>query len=125
LFDFRSIAIIGAVSDRNRYSNKAVWAYKQKGYTVYPISIRDEEVEGLKAYRSILDVPGKVDAASLYVNPKIGIRLLEDIKKKGVRILFVNPGADSPELVEKAYQLGLEPIVACSILSIGLDPEKM
>jgi hypothetical protein len=122
---FGSIAIIGAVSDRERYSNKAVRAYKGRGYEVYPISIRDDEIEGLKAYRSIRDVPGQVDAASLYVNPRIGIGLLEDLAEKGVSILFVNPGADSVELIEKADELGLNPVVACSIMSLGVNPNEM
>ncbi len=125
LEDIESIAIIGAVNDRTRYSNKAVRAYRKKGYQVYPISIRDDSVEGLKAYPSIRDVPGQVDAASLYVNPEIGIGLMEDIAAKGVELLFVNPGADSPELMTKARELDLNPILACSIMSLGLDPEEM
>lgn len=125
MFDFKSIAIIGAVSNRNRYSNKAVRAYKSRGYVVFPISVRNQVVEGLKAYRSIADVPGKVDAASLYVNPKVGIELLDDIAKKGVKLLFVNPGAESDELMKRAEELGLNPILACSIMSLGMDPEKM
>ncbi len=123
--DIRSIAIIGAVSNRNRYSNKAVRAYISQGYQVFPVSVRNEEIEGLKAYESIADVPGQVDAASLYVNPKVGIKLLDDIAKKGVKLLFVNPGAESDELVEKAEALGLNPVLACSIRSIGTDPEQM
>jgi len=123
--DFQSIAIIGAVNNRDRYSNKAVRAYKNRGYRVYPVSIRNDEIEGLKAYRSILDVPGDVDAASLYVNPGLGIKLLEDIQRKGVRTLFVNPGAESDELIERAESLGLNPLMVCSIMSIGVDPEEM
>ncbi len=122
---FKSIAIIGAVSDRERYGNRAVRAYKAKGYAVFPVSLRDAEIEGLKAYRSIGDVPGNVDAASLYVNPKIGIQLLDDMARKGVRLVFVNPGAESDELVAKARKLGLNPILACSIVSIGMDPAAL
>ncbi len=121
----KSIAIIGATTNRNRYSNKAVRAYKARGYTVYPVSIRHEEVEGLRAYRSIKDIPGPVDVASLYVNPRVGIGLLNEIAEKGVKTLFVNPGADSQELMKRAESLGLGPILACSILSLGIDPEGM
>jgi acyl-CoA synthetase (NDP forming) len=102
-----------------------VRAYRDQGYVVYPISVRNDEIEGVKAYRSILDVPGDVDAASLYVNPGLGIELLDDIAKKGVKNLFVNPGAESDELVEKAESLGMRPLLVCSILSIGVDPEGM
>ena len=73
----------------------------------------------------VLDVPGDVDAASLYVNPGLGIELLDDIAKKGIKTLFVNPGAESNELVQKAESLGMRPLLVCSILSIGVDPEAM
>ncbi len=121
----KSIAIVGATTRRDRYSNKAVRAYKAKGYTVYPISIRHEEVEGLKAYRSVKDIPGRVDMASLYVNPRVGMTLLKGMAEKGVSTLFVNPGAESEELLERAESLGLNPILACSIMSLGIDPEDM
>ena len=123
--EIKSIAIIGATTKRDRYSNKAVRAYRNKGYTVYPVSIRHEEVEGLKAYRSVKEIPGPVDAASLYVNASVGIKLLDDMVGKGVKTLFVNPGSESDELVEKARTLGLNPLLVCSILSIGVDPEGM
>jgi predicted CoA-binding protein len=125
LKDFKSIAIIGAVDNRRRESNKAVRAYSGKGYVVYPVSIRNEVIEGLRAYRSILDVPGEIDAASLYVNPRVGTQILEDIARKGVKLLFVNPGAESDELVDRAEELGLEPILACSIRAIGEDPDTL
>jgi predicted CoA-binding protein len=125
LSEAKSIAIVGATTKRDRYSNKAVRAYRAKGYTVYPVSIRHEEVEGLKAYRSVKEIPGPVDVASLYVNPKVGIGLLEEMAEKGVDTLFVNPGAESQELLERAESLGLNPILACSIMSLGIDPEAM
>jgi predicted CoA-binding protein len=118
----KTVAIIGASSDRSRYANKAVRAFVRQGYTVIPIHPKETEVEGLKAYRSVLDVPVAIDMASLYVAPAVGVRIIEEIARKGITQLWVNPGAESPELVEKARGLGLDPIVACSILGIGESP---
>jgi hypothetical protein len=39
-----------------------------------------------------------------------------------VKELFLNPGSESPEVMEKAQSLGLEPIAACSIIDIGESP---
>ena len=118
------IAIIGASADRSKYSNKAVRAFVRQGYTVIPIHPKETEVEGLKAYKSVVDVPGPIDMASLYLPPSIGERVLEDVAKKGIAELWVNPGADSPELVAKARGLGLKPILACSIVGIGESPSS-
>jgi len=61
------VAVVGASSDRRKFGNRAVRAFQQQGYTVVPINPHEAEVEGLKAYASVLDVPGPVDMASLYV----------------------------------------------------------
>ena len=123
--DKKRIAIIGASQDRKKYGNIAVRAYVKQGYEVYPVTPKADEVEGLKAYPSIRDIPVDLDAASLYVPPKVGIQLLDEIAEREVKELFVNPGAESDELLEKARALGLNAIVACSIMAVGMRPEEV
>jgi hypothetical protein len=121
----KTIAIIGASTNREKYGNKAVRAYAKQGYRVYPVTPNAAEVEGLPAYKSVRDIPGEVEIASLYVPPQVGIRLLDEIAAKKVREVFVNPGAESDELIERARALGLRAIIACSILAIGMTPEEV
>ena len=118
----KSVAVIGASNDRAKYGNKAVRAYLRNGFKVYPVNPKEETVEGLRTYRSILDIQTEVERATLYVPPKVGLKIIEEIAQKGVKELYVNPGAESDELVNKARKLGLNPILACSILAVGLDP---
>jgi len=120
----KSVAVIGASNDRAKYGNKAVRAYLRSGFKVYPVNPKEETIEGLKSYRSILDIQTEVERASLYVPPKVGLKIIEEIARKGVKELYVNPGAESDELVNKARKLGLNPILTCSILAVGLDPMK-
>ncbi len=119
-----SIAIVGASTDRKKYGNKAVRAFKQGGWTVYPVNPGAAEVEGLPAFRSLAEIPGPVDRVSLYVPPQAGLAMLPDIAAKNPAEFFLNPGAESPELVEAARALGLNPLLACSIVNIGLRPEQ-
>jgi len=116
------VAVVGASSDRRKFGNRAVRAFQQQGYTVVPINPHEAEVEGLKAYASVLDVPGPVDMASLYVPPEIGERLIEEIARKGIAEVWVNPGAESDALIARARALEIQPIVACSIVAIGRNP---
>ena len=118
-----AIAIVGASPDRKKYGNKAVRAFIQGGWTVYPIHPTAREIEGVPAYPNLKSLPGPVDRVSMYVPPDIGISLLEDIAALRPREFFLNPGADSIELLEKARALGLAPIQACSIVNIGLRPD--
>jgi uncharacterized protein len=118
----RTVAVIGASSDRQRFGNKALRAFRDRGYTVIPINPREVEVEGEKSYASVLDVPGPIDMATFYVSPAVGMKILDDVARKGITEVWFNPGADSPDLVERARALALKPVVACSILGVGANP---
>ena len=118
------VAIIGASTDRCKYGNKALRAFRAQGYTVIPINPHADAVEGERAYASVLDYPGAIDEASMYVPPEIGVRVMDDIAKKGITTVWLNPGADSPEVVARARALGLTPTIACSIVGIGEAPGR-
>jgi predicted CoA-binding protein len=116
------VAVIGASSNRQKFGNRAVRAFQQQGYTVIPINPHETSVEGLKAYASVLDVPGPVDMASFYVPPDVGEQVIEDVAKKGITEVWLNPGAESDALVARARALNIQPIVACSVVAIGQNP---
>lgn len=120
-----SVAILGASEDRKKFGNRAVRAFANQGYTVYPVHPKAKVIEGLRVYPSILDIPvSSVDKVSVYLAPEIGITLLEQILKKKPKELWLNPGAESAELINKAKALGLNVIAACSIVAIGENPSS-
>jgi hypothetical protein len=116
------VAVIGASSNRRKFGNRAVRAFSQQGYTVIPINPHETQVEGLKAYASVLDVPGPIDMASVYLQPEAGLRVMDEIARKKIPEVWLNPGADADEVVARARALDLRPIVACSIMAIGEHP---
>jgi hypothetical protein len=116
------VAVIGASSNRRKFGNRALRAYRQQGFTAIPINPNETEVEGLKTYPSVLDVPGSIDMASFYVPPEIGERVIEEVAQKHIPEVWLNPGAESDALVARARALSLTPIVACSIIAIGENP---
>ena len=116
------VAVIGASSNSRKFGNRAVRAFRRQGYTVIPINPNEAEVEGLKTYASIVDVPGPVDMASFYVPPDVGERVIDEVARKGVSEVWLNPGAESDALIARARALNINPIVACSIIAIGENP---
>ena len=116
------VAVIGASCRRHKFGNRAVRAFLRQGYTVVPINPHEAEVEGLKTYASVLDVPGAIDMATLYVPPDIGERVIEEIARKHIPEVWLNPGAESEALIARARALDIQPIVACSIVGIGENP---
>ena len=116
-------AILGASSDRSKYGNKSVRAHLAQGYDVYPVNPKGGRIEGLTVYPTLSDVPVEsLDRVSVYLPPQVTLGLLEEIAAKGCREFWLNPGADDPEVVERAEAVGLHPIVACSIVDLGTSP---
>ncbi|MCA1586175.1 MAG: CoA-binding protein [Acidobacteria bacterium] len=120
----KTVAVIGASPSRSKFGNKAVRAFLAKGYRVLPITPHHKHVEGLRAYASVLDVAGPIDMATVYVPADIGERVIEEIARKHIGEVWLNPGAESDALVARARALGIDPIEACSIVAIGLSPAQ-
>lgn len=116
--------MVGASSDRRKFGNKALRAFQAQGYTVLPINPNEAEVEGLRTYASVLDVPGPIDMATLYVRPDVTLRLLDELQQKQVPEIWVNPGAEDGAVIADARRRGMNVIFACSIIAIGRSPSE-
>ncbi|MCB9865184.1 MAG: CoA-binding protein [Phycisphaerales bacterium] len=118
----QTVAILGASTNRAKYGNIAVRAYIDQGWTVYPVNPRADEIEGLKCYATLGDVPGHLDRVSVYLPPAILLDALDDIAAKAPDEVWLNPGTESDAVLEKAKGLGLNVIQACSIIDVGVAP---
>jgi len=118
----KTVAVVGASSSRAKFGNKALRAFQAQGYHVIPINPNEAEVEGLKTYASVLDVPGPIDMATVYVQPDVTLRLLDEFARKDIPEIWVNPGAEDDDVMAEARHRGLHVIFACSIIGIGRDP---
>lgn len=119
----KTVAIIGASSNRAKYGNKAVRTFLRQGYKVYPVNPKETQIEGQPVFRSIKDVPVRPNRISMYVPPEIVLQLLPDIAEKGCDEFWLNPGSESDEIVAQAEHLGLKVVQACSIVGVLTEPK--
>lgn len=118
-----SIVIVGASRDPAKFSRRALVAYHELGWTVFPVHPGGGEIDGLLVYRTLDEVPERpVDRISMYVPPSVGRSLLPAIAALGCKELWLNPGSGDDLLVSEAEALGLNVIEACSIVAVGADP---
>lgn len=121
----KTVAVIGASSDRRKFGNRAFRAYREEGYKVIPINPNERSVEGVSTYPTVMDVPDQIDIATVYVPPEIGITLLEGFERKQIAEIWINPGAESDDLIAEARRRKLHVIEACSIVGIGRNPYSL
>ena len=113
-----NVAVIGASDNPERYSYKAVMLLKEKGHAVFPVHQRIKEIEGIKVYPSIKDVPEAIDTVSLYVAADISSKLADDILSLKPRRIIFNPGAENSLLEAKAAAQGVNCLNACTLVML-------
>jgi predicted CoA-binding protein len=121
-FSMKSVAILGASADRTKFGNKAVRAFLQQGFTVYPVNPKETQIEGLKCFRAISEIPARLQMVSAYLPPSVLLKVLPEIAAKGCDELWLNPGTESDEVLSEAERLGLNVVRACSIVGVGVSP---
>ncbi len=118
------VLVVGASADRRKYGNRAVRAYRAAGWRVLPVNPKAEPIEGLCTYASVAEAPGPADRATIYLPPEKSLEVLADLARSGVREVFLNPGSESSAVISRAEALGLQIVLACSIVDIGRSPSN-
>lgn len=119
------VLVVGATPDRARFANKAVRAYVRQGHTVMAVNPKGEGVEGVPGYASVLDAPGPLERVLIYLRAANSMPVLEQLAtRKDIGEVWLNPGADDPEVVALGEKLGLTIVCDCSIVAIGDSPSR-
>ena len=121
----KTCAIIGDVLNPAKWANKSMRAHQMAGYQVFPVNPSGGEIEGLKVYTSLEDIPERTDRISVYLRPALVMQALDAIAEKGCDELWLNPGTYTPEVIERAESLGLNAIRGCSIIDVGVSPSSL
>lgn len=110
-------AIVGASNERSKFGNRIYRDMRAAGYTVYAVNPNETEVEGDTTYPTIADLPEKPAVIDVVVPSWVGHRIAQDTADAGVKLFWLQPGAESGELIEKAESLGLDVIHnACAMV---------
>ena len=114
-------AVAGASSNREKYGNKVLRAYLQRGLEVYAVHPRAATVEGVPSFPDLDSLPDGIQGLSIVTPPKVSEELVEAAARKGIRKLWMQPGAESSRAVERAGELGLALIWGgpCILVRLG------
>ena len=114
-------AVIGVSQNRAKFGNKVLRAYLHRGLTVYPVHPTVSEIEGLRCFARIADLPATVHGLSIITPPTVTERIVEEAAETSIRFLWMQPGAESPAAVARAQELGLTVIHGGPCLLVELD----
>ena len=101
------VAMVGASSKPDRPSHGIMKLLLGAGFTVIPVSPRETEVLGKRAYATLADVPEKIDIVDVFRRAEDTPEVADDAVTVGARALWLQLGISSDEAAEKASAGGL------------------
>jgi len=97
--DDTTVAVVGATDDPHKYGSVIYRDLKNKGFRVYPVNPNRETVDGDPTYASLAALPERPTILNLVVPPEATLRVLEAARDLGLWNVWVQPGAESPEVL--------------------------
>lgn len=111
-------AVVGATNNKDKFGCKIYKRLVKAGYEVYPINPGIAEIDGAKCYATLADLPVIPDVVNIVVPSKIAVGTVKEAAEKGVKIVWLQPGSDKPEVVQAAKEASLEVIEDCVLTRI-------
>lgn len=106
MLNYKTWALLGATPDESRFGYKILKKLDEKGYVVYGINPKYDEIDGMNICHSVEELPKGVEAINIIVNPKVSLNSLDAFKKAGIKNLWFQPGSFDEDVISKAKEMG-------------------
>lgn len=120
-FQSKAFGVVGASADRHKYGNKVLRVYQQKNMRVTPVNPKEQEIEGTPCVPSVMDLPGDVESISVITPPQVTEQVVEMAARKGIKNVWMQPGAENDAAVEACRRNGINVIAdgSCILVVLG------
>ena len=109
---------MGASANPDRYSNMAIKRLRAHSHPVIAVGNRAGKVGDVDISRDQVS-DTDVDTVTLYLNPQNQVEYYDYILNLQPKRIIFNPGTENPELIKKAREKNIEPVVACTLVMLS------
>ncbi len=120
MLDLQKWAVVGATKKKDKFGYKMFRSLLDNGNIVYPVSPKYDEIDGVKTYKSIKDIPGDIDVVGFIVNPTVGLELIQDVIDLGIKNIWMQPGTRDPKIVKIATDNDINIVFSCVMVELGV-----
>ena len=112
-----NVLVLGASPNPKRYSFKATKLLKKYGHQVYPVGIRDGEIDGLKILK-VFPENTYIHTVTIYLSPNRQETYYDKILSLRPQRVIFNPGTENPEFKKILDSNNIETIEKCTIVML-------
>lgn len=116
-----AFGVAGASTNRDKYGNKVLRCYLQNGKTAIPVNPNEATIEGIPCAATITDLPPDVMSLSMITPPAVTAKLVPLAIEKGIKNIWMQPGAEHPDAVALCQEKGINVIAdgSCVLVILG------
>lgn len=114
----KTIAVVGLSNKQDRPSYEVASYLQQAGYRIIPVNPMIDAVLAEKAYKSLRDVPERVDVVQIFRRPSAVPPIIEDVIAIGAKVVWMQPGAENEEAAARAEAAGLRAVVGACMMTV-------
>ena len=103
----KNIAVVGLSSDESKPSNEVAKFLIERGFNVFPVYPKFDEILGRKVYRNLTQIDENIDIAVMFRKGEFASELVKDAVKKGVKTLWLQLGITNDEAGAVARENGI------------------
>jgi len=116
-----AFGVAGASKNRDKYGNKVLRCYLQNGRRAIPVNPMEAVIEGVACARGVSDLPAEVQSLSIITPPQVTDQVVEQAIAKGIRNIWMQPGAQSATAIAACEMAGINVIAdgSCVLVVMG------
>ncbi len=119
----KSVALIGVSREKQSYSRMLLKAFIDKGFEVFPVNPNETEIDELKCYQSITQLPDSIDAAYIIRRKEVAVDLARELANKGIKKIWIHVKCDAPNIKELCKEFGVT-VIAGECFFMWAEPVK-
>lgn len=114
MIQLKNWVVIGDVTNTSKYAYKILEKFKRKNYVVAGVHPKGGE----NVFKTLTEVPYKIDAIDLCVNSKLGLEMLKEANLLGIKNILIQPGAESKEIMDYCREVSMNAIEDCALIQL-------
>ena len=112
----KRMAVVGVSRKGDKFGNVAFVELAARGYRVFAVHPEAREIGGAACYPNLAALRGQVDGVLVVVPPRPAVAVLREAAAAGVKNVWLQAGAESPEGLALARELGLSLVAGKCVL---------
>ena len=114
--DYKNWAVAGDVLNTSKYAYKILASLKNDGFNTVGVNPTGEN-QGV--YKSLSDIPYKVEVLDLCINPIKGIKIVQEAHQLKIDKILIQPGAGSAEILDFCTTNGIQAVQGCVLVELS------